>query len=167
MRLLTFVQVGTGGVLRGKRLRPIQDGHVREPPLEKVVRRGKTEAPSSNDDNREIWLYCRHLGDANVERKFTPEAFEVHQSRLDHQGASLFSTIRPNKPGLFIVRTHRYKLQKAMVAGPSTSIHKFREVVKSSRKIIVVAGAGLSAASGDHPSELLEPPFIPLTNCHR
>ena len=33
--------------------------------------------------------------------------------------------------------------------GPSTDMHKFREVVKSSRNIIVVAGAGLSAASGE------------------
>ena len=36
-----------------------------------------------------------------------------------------------------------------MALGPSADMHKFREVVKSSKNIIVVAGAGLSAASGD------------------
>ncbi|KAF9653610.1 DHS-like NAD/FAD-binding domain-containing protein [Thelephora ganbajun] len=35
-----------------------------------------------------------------------------------------------------------------MATGPSTSIQAFREVVKSSQNIIVIAGAGLSAASG-------------------
>jgi len=36
-----------------------------------------------------------------------------------------------------------------MTVEPSTDMHKFREVVKSSRNIVVIAGAGLSAASGD------------------
>lgn len=68
----TFVQVSTSSILCGKCLRPIQDGHVREAPLEKVVRRGKTKAPSSNYNNRTILLYCRHLGDSrNLERKPT------------------------------------------------------------------------------------------------
>ena len=50
-----------------------------------------------------------------------------------------------------------------MVKGPSTDMQEFREVVKSSRNIIVIAGAGLSAASGDYPSKRLMPPLISLT----
>jgi hypothetical protein len=41
-------------------------------------------------------------------------------------------------------------------------MQKFREVVKSSKNIIVVAGAGLSAASGDCLSFLISR-FTPLT----
>ena len=37
---------------------------------------------------------------------------------------------------------------------PSTDMQKFREVVKSSRNIIAIAGAGLSAASGDCPPDV-------------
>jgi NAD-dependent SIR2 family protein deacetylase len=46
---------------------------------------------------------------------------------------------------------------------PSTDVQKFREVVKSSRNIIAIAGAGLSAASGDYRSEYwLMSPFISI-----
>ena len=48
-----------------------------------------------------------------------------------------------------------------MVEGPSTDMQEFREVVKSSRNIIAIAGAGLSAASGDYPPERL--PFVSFT----
>jgi NAD-dependent SIR2 family protein deacetylase len=48
-----------------------------------------------------------------------------------------------------------------MVKGPSTDLQEFRKVVKSSRNIIAIAGAGLSAASGDYPSE--RPPFMSFT----
>jgi len=47
-----------------------------------------------------------------------------------------------------------------MVAEPSTDMQQFREVVRSSKNIVVIAGAGLSAASGDHPSKLLRPLYI-------
>lgn len=57
----------------------------------------------------------------------------------------------------------RVKSQSAMVVGPSKNARKFREVVKSSRNIIVIAGAGLSAASGDRPSKLLTSPFMTFT----
>ena len=53
-----------------------------------------------------------------------------------------------------------------MVVGPSTSIQGFREVVKSSQNIIVIAGAGLSAASGDRPPKSLRHLCISLTNRH-
>ena len=51
-----------------------------------------------------------------------------------------------------------------MVTGPSTSMQQFREVVRSSRNIVVIAGAGLSAASGDRPSAPSRPLLTSLTN---
>jgi hypothetical protein len=50
---------------------------------------------------------------------------------------------------LFIFQTRGAEPQSAMVIGPSASVHEFREVVNSSQNIIIIAGAGLSAASGD------------------
>ena len=55
---------------------------------------------------------------------------------------------------------------RVMALEPSTDMNKFREVVKSSQNIIVIAGAGLSAASGDRPPGLLTHPFILLMNHH-
>lgn len=44
--------------------------------------------------------------------------------------------------------------ERDMVQDPSTDTQEFREAIKSSRNIIAIAGAGLSAASGDnlHPN---------------
>jgi len=62
-----------------------------------------------------------------------------------------------------MARTRRAERQGATVVGPSTDMNKFREVVKSSQNIIVIAGAGLSAASGNRLPELLTYPFVAFT----
>ena len=160
----TFVQVSTSSILCGKCLRPIQDGHVREAPLEKVVRRGKTKAPSSNYNNRTILLYCRHLGDSRNLEGSPPELIRLPgRFCCFHDEAK---QIRSLQAPSFILRTHRHELRSAMAKGPSTNIRKFHKVVKSSQNIVVIAGAGLSAASGDRSSELFRSPFTPFTNPH-
>ena len=57
---LTLVHVGTGSILRGKRLRPVQDGDIRKAPLEKVIGCGKTKASGPDDDNWTLQPYLFH-----------------------------------------------------------------------------------------------------------
>jgi len=166
---LTFVQVSTSSILRGKRFRPIQDDHVREAPPEKVIRRGQTEAPSSNDNNWAIWLYCRHLGDSRKARKkevrYSPRTSDVHEADKIGTALRLFVFHRKAKQTQLlniIVQTPK----NAMVAESNTIMQQFRKVVKSSKNIVVIAGAGLSAASGEHPPKRPRPLFISLTNRH-
>ena len=53
-----------------------------------------------------------------------------------------------------------------MTDGPSTDMKKFHEVVKSSRNIIAIAGAGLSAASGDSERLTAPPLSVPFTTLY-